>query len=373
MKKTAVAILLFAAAVSATTAEARKTTPETIYRKGWIDFNKNGRMDPYEDPSRSLDERVEDLLGRMTLEEKSCQLATLYGYGRVLRDSLPTAEWKNEVWKDGIANIDEMLNGVGKSLRTTPHLVSDYTGHVEAKNTIQRWFVEQTRLGIPAEFTNEGIIGLSARHATSCPMPLALGMSWDPDLSRVQGRVSGVVTHYDIEVPLGALLEFSRSRLVHGQRERVLAVVADGVERVEGQPLFREVEQLLAVLEARLGRAQRFEFLGRVHDLGLAGEDLVNGVKRDVVVVVGHAFLQQVEPDDRPLTLLALVVGDAGFVARVELFAVVALEIVIRAGFALFASDGADGRDERRVSRIIAVGVVVAGSKREDGHSRDKE
>ena len=39
MKKTAVAILLFAAAVSATTAEARKTTPETIYRKGWIDFN----------------------------------------------------------------------------------------------------------------------------------------------------------------------------------------------------------------------------------------------------------------------------------------------------------------------------------------------
>lgn len=60
MKKTAVAILLFAAAVSATTAEARKTTPETIYRKGWIDFNKNGRMDPYEDPSRNLDERVED-------------------------------------------------------------------------------------------------------------------------------------------------------------------------------------------------------------------------------------------------------------------------------------------------------------------------
>ena len=117
MKKTAVAILLFAAAVSATTAEARKTTPETIYRKGWIDFNKNGRMDPYEDPSRNLDERVEDLLGHMTLEEKSCQLATLYGYGRVLRDSLPTAEWKNEVWKDGIANIDEMLNGVGKSLR----------------------------------------------------------------------------------------------------------------------------------------------------------------------------------------------------------------------------------------------------------------
>ena len=95
MKKLPVAILLFAAAVSATVSAAQKTTPKTIYHKGWIDFNKNGRMDPFEDPSRSLDERVEDLLGRMTLEEKSCQLATLYGYGRVLRDSLPTAGWKN--------------------------------------------------------------------------------------------------------------------------------------------------------------------------------------------------------------------------------------------------------------------------------------
>ena len=183
MKKTAVAILLFAAAVSATTAEARKTTPETIYRKGWIDFNN-----PYEDPSRSLDERVEDLLGRMTLEEKSCQLATLYGYGRVLRDSLPTAEWKNEVWKDGIANIDEMLNGVGKSLRTTPHLVSDYTGHVEAKNTIQRWFVEQTRLGIPAEFTNEGIHGLNHSRATPLPAPIAIGSTWNRALVRRGAR-----------------------------------------------------------------------------------------------------------------------------------------------------------------------------------------
>lgn len=63
MKKLPVAILLFAAAVSATVSAAQKTTPKTIYHKGWIDFNKNGRMDPFEDPSRSLDERVEDLLG----------------------------------------------------------------------------------------------------------------------------------------------------------------------------------------------------------------------------------------------------------------------------------------------------------------------
>ena len=84
-----------------------------IYHKGWIDFNKNGRKDIYEDPAQPVEKRVEDLLSQMTVEEKTCQLATLYGYGRVLRDSLPVEAWKQEIWKDGIGNIDEMLNGVG--------------------------------------------------------------------------------------------------------------------------------------------------------------------------------------------------------------------------------------------------------------------
>jgi beta-glucosidase len=85
-----------------------------IYHAGWIDFNKNGKQDIFEDPTQPVDKRVEDLLSQMTVEEKTCQLATLYGYGNVLKDPAPTPEWKREVWKDGIANIDEMHNGVGK-------------------------------------------------------------------------------------------------------------------------------------------------------------------------------------------------------------------------------------------------------------------
>lgn len=54
-----------------------------IYRKGWIDFNKNGKKDVYEDPEQPIDLRIKDLLSQMTLEEKTCQLATLYGYKRV--------------------------------------------------------------------------------------------------------------------------------------------------------------------------------------------------------------------------------------------------------------------------------------------------
>src|SRR5881394_1233811 len=82
-----------------------------IYHDGWTDLNKNGRKDVYEDSHAPVDRRVEDLLRQMTLEEKTCQTATLYGYNRVLKDELPTPEWKKKIWKDGIANIDEHLNG----------------------------------------------------------------------------------------------------------------------------------------------------------------------------------------------------------------------------------------------------------------------
>ena len=62
---------------------------KNIYHKGWIDFNKNGVMDVFEDPSQPINKRVDNLLSQMTLEEKSCQMATLYGFGRVLKDEMP--------------------------------------------------------------------------------------------------------------------------------------------------------------------------------------------------------------------------------------------------------------------------------------------
>ena len=70
-----------------------KLTNKSIYRNGWIDFNKNGKKDVYEDPSAPIEARIADLLSQMTLEEKTCQMATLYGSGRVLKDAWPTAGW----------------------------------------------------------------------------------------------------------------------------------------------------------------------------------------------------------------------------------------------------------------------------------------
>jgi len=164
---------------------------KSIYHDGWIDFNKNGQKDIFEDPTQPVERRIADLLSQMTLDEKTCQTATLYGFGRVLKDELPTPAWKNEIWKDGIANIDEHLNGVTNTPSANTPLSYPFSRHAEAINTVQRWFVEQTRLGIPVDFTNEGIHGLNHDRATSLPAPIAIGSTWDKALVREAGEIVG--------------------------------------------------------------------------------------------------------------------------------------------------------------------------------------
>ncbi len=159
---------------------------DSLYHENWIDFNKNGQKDPFENQALSTDRRIDDLLGRMTMEEKSMQLTTLYGYNAVLEDALPQPDWEQEIWTDGIANIDEQHNGVRGVEYAHP-----YPKHVRAIHETQRWFVEETRLGIPVDFTNEGIRGLTHYQATSFPAQIGQASTWNPELIHQIGRVTG--------------------------------------------------------------------------------------------------------------------------------------------------------------------------------------
>ena len=171
---------------------SQKADNKNIYHEGWIDFNKNGIKDPYEDSKLPVEVRVKDLVSRMNLDEKTCQLATLYGYGRVLKDALPTPEWKNEIWKDGIANIDEHLNGfVGwNKPPSSNENVWPASKHAKAINIVQKFFVEETRLGIPVDFTNEGIRGVESYISTNFPMQIGQGCTWDKELIYEIGRIT---------------------------------------------------------------------------------------------------------------------------------------------------------------------------------------
>jgi beta-glucosidase len=165
---------------------------KNIYHKGWVDFNKNGKMDVFEDPKQSIEKRVNDLLSQMTVDEKTCQMATLYGYKRVLKDEMPIERWKTEIWKDGIANIDEELNNLTSTTDDAPTQYSfPFSKHASAINTVQKWFVEETRMGIPVDFTNEGIHGLTHDRATPLPAPISIGATWNKQLVRRAGQTVG--------------------------------------------------------------------------------------------------------------------------------------------------------------------------------------
>src|SRR5438067_4600677 len=175
-------------------AQNQTNNKDKIYHDGWIDLNKNGRMDVYENPKAPIEKRIDDLLSQMTVDEKTCQTATLYGVGRgrtgaepPLKDELPTPDWKNRIWKDGIANIDEHLNGVGPNGKSI--YATDIKKHVWAMNEVQRFFIEETRLGIPVDFTQEGLRGVAAFTATSFPSELGQGHTWDKELISEIGRI----------------------------------------------------------------------------------------------------------------------------------------------------------------------------------------
>lgn len=163
----------------------------SIYHEGWIDFNKNGKKDIYEDPKQPIESRIADLIGQMNTDEKTCQMVTLYGFGRVLKDELPTPQWKQSLWKDGIANIDEHLNSLPYNKKAVTQYSFPQSKHANAINTVQRWFVEETRLGIPVDFTNEGIHGLNHDRATLLPAPIAIGSTWNKELVYRAGKVVG--------------------------------------------------------------------------------------------------------------------------------------------------------------------------------------
>lgn len=212
---------------------------KNIYHKGWIDFNKNGVKDIYEDSSQPVEKRVENLLQQMNINEKTCQLATLYGYGRVLKDSLPTENWKNEIWKDGIANIDEMLNGVGGKSKLVEQILYPFSNHAEAINKIQKWFVEETRLGIPVDFSNEGIHGLNHTKATPLPAPIAIGSTWNKELVYRAGEIVGqearVLGYTNVYAPILDVVRDPRwGRTLECYGEDPYLIASMGTQMVDG-------------------------------------------------------------------------------------------------------------------------------------------
>ncbi len=131
---------------------------------------------PYLDPARGIDERVEDLLARMTLEDKIAQLGSCWVFELADSHGALTAK-----------SIELLRYGVGQVTRISGASSFGAGQAAEVANMIQRHLVENTRLRIPAIVHEEICSGLMARDATGFPQAIGIASTWEPRLIEAVG------------------------------------------------------------------------------------------------------------------------------------------------------------------------------------------
>jgi beta-glucosidase len=153
-----------------------------------------------------ISRRVADLLAHMTIHEKVAQMLCVWGQKKTrladARGNLDLGLVRTYL-KDGIGQIGRLSDtGGGKSAVEMAKLA----------NTLQRFFVEETRLGIPVIFHEECLHGLAGPDATSYPQPIGLAATFDPEL---------------VEQIYTAIAEETRSRGAHQALTPVVDVARD--------------------------------------------------------------------------------------------------------------------------------------------------
>lgn len=133
----------------------------------------------YQNPELPIGDRVSDLLGRMTIEEK---LAQMSGVWNPFDCDTPDAEY------DASAR-QRIPHGIGHLARPREHAEPAF--QARSANRIQRWLRDHTRLGIPAIIHVEALAGLVFRGATQFPQAINWASTWNPDLLRASAEAIG--------------------------------------------------------------------------------------------------------------------------------------------------------------------------------------
>jgi beta-glucosidase len=164
---------------------------------------------PYKDPSLSVDARVKDLVQRMTLEE---MVAQLQGYRA--RDAHAFNDQGEFV---GGADAPALMNGAGSVWVLPPggmggdRFAGNPRDRIVKMNAVQKFMREKTRLGIPVFSFAEALHGYMAAGATSFPIPIALGSTWDPPLlEEVFTATAQEVSSHGVRQVLAPVLDLAR-------------------------------------------------------------------------------------------------------------------------------------------------------------------
>ena len=195
---------------------------------------------PYWNASLPVEQRVEDLLSRMTLEEKVAQIITTW-------DSKGDIQSNGDVFDPAKAST-RFPNGIGQIARPSDRMGPSSPRVVPRRNIedsvqyvidAQKWAMEQTRLGIPILFHEESLHGFAARDATSFPQSIGLASTWDPDLVReINALIAGEVRARGVHLVLSPVVDVARDprwgRIEETFGEDPFLVGELGVASVEG-------------------------------------------------------------------------------------------------------------------------------------------
>ncbi|CAN5580805.1 glycoside hydrolase family 3 N-terminal domain-containing protein [soil metagenome] len=167
---------------------------------------------PYRNTALAVDARVDDLLRRMTLAEKIAQIGCVWLTKMAIFDDRLELDLSRlpVVHPDGIGQFARPSDAKGA---VSPRVVPgrDVRRTIELVNALQQWAVEQTRLGIPILFHEEGLHGYAAPGATSFPQAVALASSWDPALVRsVNEVVAREISARGVSLALSPVVDVAR-------------------------------------------------------------------------------------------------------------------------------------------------------------------
>ncbi|WP_455643374.1 glycoside hydrolase family 3 N-terminal domain-containing protein [Parabacteroides sp.] len=186
---------------------------------------------PYKNPKFSIEQRVDDLLKRMTVEEKVYQMCALrLGEGdEIFRTS---GEYTIDLIRKEFGE-----HGIGNVSCPTTDRVAEHSAKII--NEIQRVAVEETRLGIPVLVNDEALHGIKGKGATSYPQSIALSSTWNLPLMREVADAIGREAHSrGITQVLSPTLDLARDPR-HGRMEETYGedpglVALFGVEFIKG-------------------------------------------------------------------------------------------------------------------------------------------
>lgn len=140
-------------------------------------MNSQEKLPDYRNPRLPVERRVADLVSRMTLEEKVAQLVCLWGSRPQVNPQTDFATDRGDFSPAKAAEV--MKHGIGQIARQRER--KDPREGAKFANAVQKWLVENTRLGIPAILHDEILHGHMAKGSTSFPQPIALATTWDPE------------------------------------------------------------------------------------------------------------------------------------------------------------------------------------------------